>query len=63
MDWIRAYGKTILKPIVIGAGCWIASTCTITAGTKIGKGTLITANSVTRGEIPQNVIYENTKNL
>ncbi|MCO5259134.1 MAG: acyltransferase [Crocinitomicaceae bacterium] len=51
------YGKPTSKPIVIEKGVWIAANCTITAGTHIGKGTLIAANSVTRGEIPPLVIY------
>src|SRR5690606_22537774 len=50
------YGKPVLEPIYIEHGSWIAAHVTLTAGTSIGKGTLIAANSVVRGEIPDNVL-------
>lgn len=40
------YGSPKKGPIRIGNGSWIASHCTITAGTTIGEGTLVAANSV-----------------
>ena len=51
------YGSPILKPIKIGRGSWIGGNCAILAGTKIGKCTVIAANSVTRKEIPNNVLF------
>lgn len=50
------YGAPVLEPIHIGCGTWIAAHVTVTAGTIVGKGTLIAANSVARGEIPDNVL-------
>jgi acetyltransferase-like isoleucine patch superfamily enzyme len=51
------YGPSKKRPIFIGNGSWIAAHCTITAGTVIHESVLIAANSVTRGEIPANVVY------
>lgn len=50
------YGKPALEPIHISSGTWIAAHVTITAGARVGRGTLIAANSVIRGEIPDNVL-------
>lgn len=55
------YGNPVRKPIHISDGCWIAANCTITAGTEIGNGTLIAANTVTRGVIPSKVTYGSPK--
>ncbi|WP_394676739.1 acyltransferase [uncultured Sphingobacterium sp.] len=57
MDNSYRYGKSIARPISIQKGCWVAANCTITAGTEIGTGTLIAANSVTKGQIPSLSIY------
>lgn len=55
------YGKPTSKPISIDFGCWVAANCTITAGTHIGEGSLIAANTVARGKIPPMSIYSSPK--
>ncbi|MBZ0327461.1 MAG: acyltransferase [Altibacter sp.] len=44
-------------PIVIEDNVWIAASCIILGGTKIGAGSIITAGSVVKGDIPSNCIY------
>lgn len=51
------YGKNELKPILISFGCWIGGNCSILAGAKIGKGTVIGANSVVIGSVPANCLF------
>lgn len=51
------YGPPVLDSIKIGKGVWIAGNCTITAGTDIGAGALIAANSVAKGSIEANCLY------
>ena len=50
------YGLPKSKPIFIGRGTWICGNCTITAGSNIGSGCLIAANSVTINDYPDNSI-------
>lgn len=40
----------------IGDDVWIASNCIIVAGARIGSGAVVAANSVVRGDVPQNAI-------
>lgn len=54
------FGPPERSPITIGNGCWIAANCTITAGTSLGETVLVAANTVTRGVIPNNVLYAGT---
>jgi FkbH-like protein len=42
--------------IEIGEGAWLASRVTVLPGAKIGKGSVISAGSVVRGEIPAGVV-------
>ncbi len=51
------FGKSIGKKIIFKKGCWIGANCTILAGTVVGEGTVIAANSVGKGNIPNNSIY------
>ncbi|UBR44321.1 acyltransferase [Aeromonas veronii] len=44
-------GDDILKPVVIHDHVWIGLNVTILPGTTIGKGAIISAGSVVRGEI------------
>jgi len=44
------FGESKLKPIVIKEGAWVAANCTVVAGTNIGNGCLIAANSLVKGE-------------
>lgn len=45
------YGTPVLKAISLGSGSWIAGQCSILAGSDIGKGVLVAANSVVNGKI------------
>lgn len=42
----------VKSPVRIGPDCWLATKVTVTRGTDIGRGTVIGANSVARGNIP-----------
>lgn len=42
----------VKSPVRIGPDCWLATKVTITRGTDIGRGVVIGANSVARGNIP-----------
>lgn len=44
------------RPIEIGDDVWIGMNCVILAGTTIGNGSIIGANSVVRGSIPSDCI-------
>lgn len=46
------FGSSDCKPIYIGFGSWISANCTVTAGSEIGRGSLIAANSVVIGMLP-----------
>lgn len=45
------YGAPKRAPIKIGRGSWIAGQCSILAGTTVGQGALVAANSVVNGNI------------
>ena len=40
------------KPISIGRNCWLCDSVVVTAGSTIGEGSVIGANSVVKGTIP-----------
>lgn len=42
----------VKSPVRIGPDCWLATKVTVTRGADIGRGTVIGANSVARGNIP-----------
>lgn len=44
------------KAVVVGANVWIGRGCAILAGSTIGDGAVIGANSVVRGTVPANVV-------
>jgi len=50
------YGTPELKPIHIGRGSWIAGQCNVLAGSEIGDGTLVAANSVVNGKMNNHVL-------
>lgn len=50
------FAPATYAPVKIGRGTWIASHVVITAGTTVGKGNLIAANSVVTKDTPDNVI-------
>jgi acetyltransferase-like isoleucine patch superfamily enzyme len=43
----------VKSPVRIGPDCWLATKVTVTRGTDIGRGAVIGANSVARGNIPE----------
>lgn len=47
---------TICKPIVIEDGVWIGINSTILQGVKIGKNSIVGANSLITKDIPENVV-------
>ena len=49
------YNLEYAKPVVIGAGTWLASNVTVCGGVKIGKDCVIGAGSVVTRDIPDNV--------
>ncbi|MCK9900289.1 acyltransferase [Frankia sp. Cpl3] len=49
---IRDQGNHGLAPVTIGDGAWLGQNCVITAGTRIGRGAAVGANSVVKGDVP-----------
>lgn len=50
------YGIPVNKPIHVGDGSWISGQCSILAGSRIGKGVLVAANSVVSGKIENSIM-------
>lgn len=50
-------GKPQIAPIRIGFGSWIGGNCALLAGCSIGKGSVIAANTVVRGEVPDDSLF------
>lgn len=48
------FGPSQQLPITIGRGCWFGAHVTVTAGSKIGNGCLLAANSVVGGTVEDN---------
>lgn len=63
MNGNRRYTGFKTAPIVIGKNVWIGSGCIILRGTTIGDNCVIAAGTVLRGDIPQNRIVYNNKEL
>lgn len=53
-------GVSKTSPVVIGEGTWVASHCIITAGSEIGNGTLVAANTLVTGKFPNHVLLAGT---
>ena len=51
------FGPSAAGDIFIGYGAWVGGNCTVTANTVIGKGVLVGANSLVRGELKDNEFY------
>jgi carbonic anhydrase/acetyltransferase-like protein (isoleucine patch superfamily) len=49
-------GYTEVRPVVIGAGCYIGAGSIVLPDARIGDGAVIGAGSIVRGEIPAGVI-------
>jgi maltose O-acetyltransferase len=50
------FGGTIMEPVVVGRGSWLASHVVVRAGVKIGAGVLAAANAAITKDVPDNVI-------
>lgn len=53
---VRASGKELCAPIIIGDDCWIGGGAIILAGVVIGKESIIGAGSVVTHDIPESVV-------
>lgn len=51
------FGYPTEKPIKFKKGCWLGGNCTTTAGSVVGKGTVVSANSVVIGELMDDSLY------
>ncbi|MEZ5045884.1 MAG: acyltransferase [Chitinophagaceae bacterium] len=51
------YGGNKYAPIIIESGAWVAGSCAVLAGAKLGKGSVLGANSVLNKEVPPNCLY------
>ena len=51
------FGAPQKKPITFKKGCWMGGHCTSTAGSVIGEGTVVSANSVVKGVLDHHAIY------
>ena len=51
------FGKAVGKQIRFKKGSWIGANCTILAGTILGNGSVIAANSLAKGDIPDNCVF------
>jgi len=50
------FGPIRGMPVVIGAGTWLAAHVTVTAGARIGQGSMVAANAVVTERVPDDVI-------
>lgn len=50
------YGLPNSNPIRVGRGSWVAGQCTILAGSDIGQGVLVAANSVVKGMVEADIM-------
>ena len=51
----------ITRPIMIAAGVWITSRCTILGGTSLGRSCLLTPGSVVGTSVPANTIWDSNR--
>lgn len=50
------FGGTIMEPVTIGRGTWLAAHVVVRAGVKIGSGVLVAGNAAVVEDVPDNVI-------
>jgi len=53
---VRDQGVANVAPVVIGAGSWLAQHVVVTSGVRIGRGTVVGANSVVTTDLPDRVV-------
>lgn len=49
---IRDQGHQGAAAVTIGDGAWLGQNCVVTAGSRIGRGAAVGANSVVKGDVP-----------
>jgi maltose O-acetyltransferase len=52
IDGSYRFGPSVLAPIRISRGAWIAAHATVTKGVNVGPGAVLAANSVAKRDIP-----------
>ncbi|MHC5061003.1 MAG: acyltransferase [Planctomycetota bacterium] len=50
------FGGTVMQPVVIGRGTWLAAHTVVRAGVNIGSGVLVAGNAAVSKDVPDNVI-------
>ena len=50
------FGGTIMEPVTIGRGTWLAAHVVVAAGVKVGSGVLVAGNAAVAKDVPDNVI-------
>lgn len=50
------FGGTVMKPVTIGRGTWLAAHVVVAAGVKIGSGVLVAGNAAVVKDVPDNVV-------
>ena len=56
----HSYSRYKPEPIVVEDGVWLAAGCIVTAGTTVGKGSLVCANAAVTKDIPAFAIVAGT---
>jgi acetyltransferase-like isoleucine patch superfamily enzyme len=51
------FGPPVGNPVIFKNGCWVGANCTILPGSIIGEGTVVGANTVVSGRVPDNCVY------
>lgn len=51
------FGKPKGEYVHFKKGCWIGANCTILAGSKVGEGSVVGANTVVSGSVPANCLF------
>ena len=57
LNYSFRFGQSSGGKIFFGKGCWIGANCSILAGSIIGKGSVVAANTVTNGIVPDNCVF------
>lgn len=55
-DTTRRAGQGYSAGITVGAGIWVGARTTFLAGSSVGRGCMVAAGAVVRGEFPDNVM-------
>ena len=50
------FAGTVMKPVSIGRGTWLAAHVIVVAGVKVGSGVIVAANAAVSKDVPDNVM-------